>query len=77
MTELEYDPECHHLKSHLWYASLARSLWQGSLPTVTHDGPHEYMPLWWGPVVLVRPGDEVVLLHTLVGTMIDEVRPSA
>lgn len=75
VTEVEDD--WLHVGSQLWYASLTRSLWQGPLPTVTHDGQHEYIPLWWGPIVLVRPGDEVVLLPTPIGTLVDEVRPSA
>ncbi len=73
MTEVEH--ECPHVRAHRRCASLTRSVWQGPLPTVKHDGPPEYIPLWWGPVVLVHPGDEVVLLPTPIGTVVDEVRP--
>ncbi len=73
----ECGDKCRHVGSPWWYASLTRSTWQGPLPTAKHYGPSEYVPLWWGPVVLVQPGDEVVLLPTPIGIVLDEVRPSA
>ncbi len=66
----------HHVGSVRWSAVLARSMWQGPLPTIKHASPSEYVPLWWGPVVYVNPGDELVLLPTLDGVLVDEVRPS-
>ena len=74
---IEVEDECRKVGSYRWHGSLTRSLWQGPLPTVKHNGPHEHIPLWWGPVVLVSPGDEVVLLPTPVGTLVDEVLPAA
>ncbi len=62
--------------SEKWQASLARTLWRGPLPTTKHDRFSEYLPLWWGPVVHVHPGDEIVLLPTPIGDVIDEVRPA-
>ncbi len=58
------------------HAAFTRSQWQGPLPTTKHDRPAEYVPLWWGPVVVVNPGDEIVLLPTLMGDLVDEVRPA-
>lgn len=65
-----------HVGSARWQASLARSIWQGPLPTTKHTHASEHVPLWWGPVVLAHPGDEIVLLPTPGGILVDEVRAS-
>lgn len=66
----------HRVGSVRWSAVLARSMWQGPLPTTKHIRESEYVPLWWGPVVVAHPGDEIVLLPTSMGDLVDEVRPS-
>lgn len=58
----------------VWSASLARSLWSGPLPTTVHNGASEMVPLWWGPVLQVDPGDVVTLLPTPLGSVVEMVR---
>ena len=55
-------------------ASVARSLWSGPLPVMRHERASEVVHLWWGPVLQVDPGDEVTLLPTPIGSVVDGVR---
>jgi hypothetical protein len=57
----------------MWIASVARSLWRGPLPTIVHQRGSENIPLWWGPVVQVDPGDEIVMLPTPSGYAVEDV----
>ena len=72
MTELVQ----YNVGSQRWQASLARSKWKGPLPTTVHARESEYILLWWGPRIMTHPGDELVLLPTPAGLLVDEVRPS-
>ena len=57
-----------------WAASLARSLWSGPLPTAVHTGASEMIPLWWGPLLQVDPGDTLTLLPTPLGHVVEWVK---
>ena len=67
--------EAHGRGSALWMASIFRSTLQAPLLTQLHDDDEIRVPLWWGPIVSVRPGDEIVYFVTPWGFAVERVTP--